>query len=230
MAAFNLPVVFGREALHNKSTDDPTTRAEPYAGRRTFSINGHGPPIESWSDRSVETEDVSSGVGPITNLCQWAERDEDIDLNSPWLLTKPPARYNPADFAPPPPWAHSGKPQRFVEAECCANGQLDDGCNPMVFRYQGLSLSTRYAQHTGSSGPSLPGWYLLEDGKTHYLRRSYSDPTELWNLKRHTEINAFYWAVGGLWYIQNEIPGGRSWGFCNSSFPSVNPALEAHAL
>ena len=58
VAAFSLPVVFGREALHNESTDDPTTRAEPYAGRRTFSVNGHGPPIESWSDRSVETEDV----------------------------------------------------------------------------------------------------------------------------------------------------------------------------
>jgi hypothetical protein len=60
-AAFSLPVVFGREALHNESTDDPTTRAEPYAGRRSFSVNGHGAPIEAWSDRSVETVDISSG-------------------------------------------------------------------------------------------------------------------------------------------------------------------------
>ena len=169
-AAFDLPIVFGREALHNESTDDdPTTRAEPYAGRRTFSVNGHGPPIESWSDRAVETEDVSSGVGPITNLCQWAAEGEEVSPSAPWLLTKPPTGYDPAHFAPPPPWAHSRKPQSFVDGNCCPHGAEPNGCDPEVFRYQGLTLSTLFAEHTGSTGPSLPGWYLLPDNQTHYL-------------------------------------------------------------
>ena len=46
--------------------------------------------------------------------------------------------------------------------------------------------------------------------KTHYLRRSYADPTQLWELKRRTEIKAFYWPVGGLWHIQNHVEGGQS--------------------
>eukprot|EP01052_Picozoa_sp_SAG31_P008720 SAG31_NODE_444_length_15625_cov_6.047469_7_plen_494_part_00 len=225
-AAFSLPVIFGREALHNHSSDDPTTRAEPYAGRRSFSVNGHGAPVEVWSDRSVETQDVSSGVGPITNLCQWANESAEISENAPWLLKNPPAGYDPRHFAPPPPWAHSGKPQHFVDGNCCPRGPPPNGCEPEVFRYQGLGLSTLFAKHTGSTGPSLPGWYLLGDKQTHYLRRSYSNPAELWALKRSIEIKAFYWAVGGLWYIQNEIAGGKAWGFCKSSFPTSNPALE----
>jgi hypothetical protein len=127
---------------------------------------------------------------------------------------------------PPPPWAHSGKPQSFVDGNCCPLGTEPDGCDPEVFRYQGLSLSTLYAHHTGSTGPSLPGWYLENDGKTHYLRASYGNASQLWSLKRSTELKAFYWAVGGLWFIQNHIAGGKEWGFCKSSFPARNPLVH----
>eukprot|EP01051_Picozoa_sp_SAG22_P001503 SAG22_NODE_60_length_23423_cov_8.445250_7_plen_926_part_00 len=219
-AAFSLPVVFGREALHNESTDDPTTKAEPYAGRRSFSVNGHGPPIEAWSDRSVETVDISSGVGPITNLCQWGKGAENVSDDAHWLLTRAPAGYDPAHFITP---AHG----RFVDGNCCPEGALPSGgCEPEVFRYQGLDMSTLYANHTGSTGPSLPGWYLANDGKTHYLRASYANASELWSLKRDTEIKAFYWAVGGLWYIQNHMAGGKQWGFCKSSFPAKNLMVD----
>ena len=224
-AAFSLPVIFGREALHNESTDDPTTKAEPYAGRRSFSVNGHGPPIEAWSDRAVETVDISSGVGPITNLCRWGKGTTNVSADALWLLTKPPAGYDPAHFAPPPPWAHSGKPQSFVDGNCCPLAAEPNGCDPEVFRYQGLTLSTLFAEHTGSTGPSLPGWYLLPDNKTHYLRHSYSNPADLWSLKRSTEIRAFYWPVGGLYFVQQHIEGGKEWGFCKSSFPPSNPLV-----
>ena len=82
-AAFSLPVVFGREAWHNESRDDPTTKAEPYAGRRSFSVDGHGPPVEAWSDRSVETEDISSGAGSITNLCEWGKGMQNVSDGAP---------------------------------------------------------------------------------------------------------------------------------------------------
>ena len=118
--------------------------------------------------RAVETEDVSSGVGPITNLCQWAA-DGEGSPTAPWLLTQPPTGYDPAHFAPPPPWAHSRKPQSFVDGNCCPHGAEPNGCAPEVFRYQGLPLSTLFAEHTGSTGPSLPGGYLLPDNRTHYL-------------------------------------------------------------
>ena len=62
--------MFGREAWHNDTSDHPTTQAEAYAGRRTFSVDGHGPPVDSWSDKTVETEDTSSGARTILNLCQ----------------------------------------------------------------------------------------------------------------------------------------------------------------
>ena len=156
-----------------------------------------------------------------------------VSDDASWLLTKAPAGYDPAHFASPPPWAHSGKPQSFVDGNCCPLGTPPNGCDPEVFRYQGLSLSTLYAKHTGSTGPSLPGWYLTRDDggggrKTHYLRESYANASQLWDLKRSTEIRAFYWAVGGLWYIQNNIAGGREWGFCKSSFPTRNPLLDGH--
>ena len=114
-----------------------------------------------------------------------------------------------------------------MDGNCCPEGAEPNGCDPQVFRYQGLSLSTLYANHTGSTGPSLPAWYhTVVAGKTeHYLRRSYAVSAELWELKRRTEIDAFYWAVGGLWFIQNELPNGKEWGFCTSSFPETNPAL-----
>ena len=142
-----------------------------------------------------------------------------VSDGAPWLLTKPPAGYNPADFATPPR-------DNFLDGNCCPEGKPPNGCEPEVFRYQGLSLSTMYAEHTGSTGPSLPGWYLMDDGKTHYLRHSYANASELWSLKRKTEIRALYWAVGGLWYIQNHIPGGKGWGFCKSSFPASNPLVD----
>ena len=48
-------------------------------------------------------------------------------------------------------------------------------------------------------------------------------------LKRAIELKAFYWAVGGLYFIQNNVTGGRDWGFCNSSYPTTNPALAPEA-
>jgi hypothetical protein len=143
--------------------------------------------------------------------------DEQIADDSPWLLTTPPTGYKASDFSPR---------QRFVDGNCCPKLLPPQGCSPVVYRYQGLSLSTKYAQRTGCSGPSLPAWYALEDG-THYLRHSYAEPASLWELKRATEIKAWYWAVGGLWVIQNNITNGKGWGFCNSSFPVRNPALMA---
>ena len=72
-AAFGLPVVFGRERWHNETGDDPTTRAEAYAGRRSFTTQlHHGPPIDAWSDKAVERVDTSSGAGTILNLCQYS--------------------------------------------------------------------------------------------------------------------------------------------------------------
>jgi len=97
-AAFGLPVVFGREAWHNSTADDATTRAEAYAGRRTFAVGGNGPPVDPWSDKAVEREDTSSGAGTITNICNYgadAGRDGEGGGggggaprgDAPWLLT-----------------------------------------------------------------------------------------------------------------------------------------------
>jgi hypothetical protein len=246
-AAFGLPIVFGRERWHNQSIDpddDPTTRAEAYAGRRTFTtVPHHGPPVDLWSDKSVEREDTSSGVGPILNLCQYSSAlDEQIAPSAPWLLTSAPAGYRDADFA-----AAAGSGVRpYLDGNCCPAAPPPQGCAPeVVYRYQGLSLSTRYAHKTGCSGPSLPRWYELasipeagegergERGgrrpstRQHYLRRSYAQPADVWRLKREVEVRAWYWPVGGLWYLQNHVVGGRGWGFCNSSFPKTNPSLVA---
>ena len=90
----------------------------------------------------------------------------------------------------------------------------------------------RYRYHTGSTGPTLPGWYLLPDG-AHYLRQSYergsAAPAEVWALKRAVELRAFSIPVGAAYFLQNHVTGGRGWGFCNSSFPAVNPALAPRA-
>ena len=221
-AAFGLPVIFGREALTNKSTDDPTVRGEAYAGRRTFAVDGRGPPIESWSDRSVETVDVSSASGPITNLCAYGDPAAAVegafDPRSPWLLTTPPTNYREEDFVQP--WHHL-----IVDGSCCAAGPE---CSPQVYRYQGLTMSAEFQQYTGSTGPTLPGWYTLA-GKAvgeHYLRIAYANPTKLWDAKRTVELNAFEYAVGALYYVQNNVAGGKKWGFCNSSYPHTNRALS----
>eukprot|EP00038_Savillea_parva_P014470 m.11058 g.11058 ORF g.11058 m.11058 type:complete len:961 (-) comp2813_c0_seq1:195-3077(-) len=249
-AAFGLPIVFGREALENST--DPTLRFEPYAGRRSFSVGGHGAPVDAWSDPTVERTDTSSGAGSITSLCRYANDTTNIPNDAPWLLTSAPRGYDPSVYL-----AH---PRYFVEGACCASGP--DGCNPQVFRYQGLSLVTVF-NNTGSTGPTLPEWYLTPVNSTstamhvahsgirtrakdvpfsvdsapstnahhsieseHYLRRSYADPLLLWDLKRQVEIRGFQWAVNGLWHIQNYLPNGKGWGFCDSVFPSENPALS----
>ena len=109
---------------------------------------------------------LAARYGPIAAMAQPTKASNE---RPPWLLTKPPTNYDPAHFAPPPPWAHSRKPQSFVDGNCCPIGAEPNGCDPEVFRYQGLTLSTLFAEHTGSTGPSLPGWYLLPDNQTHYL-------------------------------------------------------------
>jgi len=98
-----------------------------------------------------------------------------------------------------------------------------------VFRYQGLSLTTLF-DHTGSTGPTLPKWYVVsssdsgakrDDGvgrgggsggghgvaadDMHYLRQAYANPSTLWKLKREVELRAFQWAVSGLWHIQTKL-------------------------
>ena len=151
--AFDLPVVLGREAWHNSTGDDPTTAAEAYAGRRSFSVQGHGAPVDSWSDKAVEAEDTSSGAGTITNLCRYvtnATRGSTGQTQAwPWLLTNPPAGYRADDFVLP-------AKGNFVDGSCC-DGSVA-ACQPQVFRYQGLTLSRQFAQKTGATGPTLPRW------------------------------------------------------------------------
>ena len=130
-AAFQLPVVFGREGWSPSA--DQTLDREAYAGRRSFSVGGHGPPVDSWSDKSVERDDVSAAAGTITNLCQYSTAaDAAIPNDAPWLLSRPPDGFNATDYA---------APDYFIDGACCPAGP--SGCNPQVMRFQGLTLSVR---------------------------------------------------------------------------------------
>eukprot|EP00041_Stephanoeca_diplocostata_P026348 m.709152 g.709152 ORF g.709152 m.709152 type:complete len:899 (+) comp22941_c0_seq29:78-2774(+) len=217
-AAFELPVVFGREA-YNSTTTDPTLHNETYAGRRTFSIDGHGAPVETWSDRSVERVDTSSACGTITNICEYVSSEDAVPANASWLLATAPLGYRPSDF--------HGSTVTLHEPCCDAGPQ----CNPRVFRFEGLTYSVNFSANTGSTGPSLPRWYEISDDSTrsvqHYLRASYANASTLWAHKRAVELRAFAWPVGAMWYIQTTVEGGRKYGFCNTTFPTANPSLAA---
>jgi len=214
LSAFGLPVVLGREAWRNRSGDDVTVRGEAYAGRRTFSVHGRGPPVEQWSDRAVEDEDTSSASGPITNLCVFSfDGNVTVPSNATWLFKHAPAGFNLSQWFQP-------KNGRVSDGGCCpADNAM---CIPRVMRFQGLFNSKKYALSTGSSGPALPDWYHVGDTGEHYLRAIARSPLAAWLLKRSIEINAFKIAVHAMYFIQQHVPGGSGSGFCNSSFPARN--------
>ena len=230
LAAFELPIVFGREARNAspEARSDPTSFNETYAGRRTFTVNrsdlGVRTPVLEWSDPNAETEDVSSTSSPITTICEYVKKPSakalsTVASDAPWLLTRPPAGYNASLFID----------MDTIEAQAVCGNEGGFTCN----RFEGIE-TIRMMHLAGCTGPAYPAWFhtrgdpitrgIPDTDTSHYLRASYANASSLWELKRRVERRAFLYPVSAMWHLQNFVSGGKRYGFCNTSYPSPIPA------